>query len=168
MNFILESFLHTLKWVRWCISFCTNQIFMVILETYKKWFYLLKHITYCFSEISADESLLPIRWKLKKLSFYMRKKNAFYFPNIYYVRKVLQSWKNSTLRFWRIYTFWGLENSFMLFSSWSMYVCVYMCVHACVYVCICVCMPHTARVIHKTSVWRLNTSVISRTSFRCV
>ena len=47
----------------------------------------------------------------------------FYFPNIYYVKKVLQSWKNLTLRIWLTNTFRGLLDSFMLFL-WLCAVCV--------------------------------------------
>ena len=38
------------------------------------------------------------------------------------------------LRFWRIYAFWGLWNSFLLFSWWCMYACVNVYVWVCVWV----------------------------------
>ena len=37
--------------------------------------------------------------------------------------------KNSTLKFWYIYTFSGLPNLFMLFFRWCMYACVYVSEH---------------------------------------
>ena len=75
-----------------------------------------------------------IEWKRQREVYimkFLKLMEYFYFPIIYYVRKILQSWKNSTLRFRNIYTFWGLLNSFKLFLRWC--VCVYVSV--CVFVC---------------------------------
>ena len=96
-------------------------------------------------------------WKLKnfcQVSYFFSPHKViylfiYYFPNIFSVRKVLSSEKNSALRFWRLYTFWGLRNSFMLFSRWCMHVCVY------VRMCMCMCVNTIAskRCIRLRSNW---------------
>ena len=75
----------------------------------------------------------------------------FYFPNTYYVRKVLQSTNYSTLRFWYIDIFWGLLNSFMLFLWWCMCMYVRVCVRVCTYACIWVNRIASKRCIRLSS-----------------
>ena len=104
------------------------------METQLNWFKSFQYDCTQTSTITVDRNeinkriILFIVVSKQERSYLELVMNSYYFPNIYYLKKVLQSWKNSTLRFWNIYMFWGLLDVFMQFLRLCMYVCMCVCV----------------------------------------
>ena len=87
-------------------------------------FFYFRHLMMCFTILASKTS--------SETQFFSFLLTCYIFiifrTYIYYVRKILQSWKNSILRFYtHLYVFRSPESMYAIFTA--MYVCMYVCVY---------------------------------------